>query len=62
MWMTKSWATKYWKQMNRDRFGNPATSDIQIHILQPRTIFAKSFMSYVAEFVDPPLTRAQLTT
>ena len=34
---------------------NFAASTVQIHILQPRSIAAKSFVFHMARFLDPPL-------
>ena len=44
-------------QMSRGQLKNPATSNIQIHILQTGTIVAKSFTSHVTEFLDLSLIK-----
>ena len=44
-------------QINRHRFTNTATSNIQIHILQAWATVAKSFISHLARLVDLPLVK-----
>ena len=59
----KTWAaTKHWNRINRGRFTSPVTSSIQIDMLQPWTIVAKSFMLHVTGLMDPPLIKDSVTT